>query len=170
MFGINSEIPDIKLGTLRGDEIVELSTKELFGKGLSVLVGLPGVFTPVCTKDHIPTLIASADDLKAKGVKQIYCISDDNVWALDAWAKTIPGSEKIVFLSDGNHDFLKASRLFGGERNLFLAEKYARFYALIFDRRIIRIRQETSVIKTSCTTGACILSDIADARHALKLA
>ncbi len=162
MLNTSSQIPNATVARLEDEDIVTYEMRDLFDDGLYILVGLPGAFTPICTQDHIPSLIKNADQFRAKGIQDIFCISDDNVWALKAWTEQIPGSEKITFLSDGNREFLKESGLVCDEDNLFLKGKYARFYALIENGKIKRMRQEITVLKTVCTSGECIFHDLDD--------
>ena len=40
-----------------------------------VMFGVPGAFTPGCSKTHLPGYVAAAADLKAGGVDEICCVS-----------------------------------------------------------------------------------------------
>jgi peroxiredoxin len=158
----SGKIPNVRVCRLEEDKLVPYDTGPLFATGLNILVGVPGAYTPICTHDHIPSLIRQADDIRAAGVKNIFCVSDDNPWTVDIWSRSIPGHEKIIFLSDGNKDFLNATRLFNDQRDYFIAGGYGRFYALIEDGIIRRIRSEVTVLETVCTNGDSILTDIED--------
>lgn len=162
MLGISTALPDAQISKMEDGEITPYNIRDFFKDGVNILVGVPGAFTPICTNDHLPTLIASAGRLKDMGVQGIYCISDDNPWALDKWAKTLEGHEKITFLCDGNRDFLDKANMVCDEDELFLNGKYARFYAIVKDGIIKRVRFETSVLETVCTRGDCIEEDVAD--------
>jgi len=162
MLAASAQIPDAIVARMEGDDIVPVSLRDLVRAGVYVLVGVPGAYSPICTNDHIPSLLGIADDLHNLGVKGIFCISDDNVWALEAWRKTFQNNEKIMFLSDGNRDFLSAAHLASNEDKLFLAGKYARFYAIIKDGMIRRVRFETSVLNTFCTDGNSLRADVLD--------
>lgn len=168
MFEINAEIPEATVATMDGEEIISHNLRDFFKDGVHILVGVPGAYTPICTRDHLPTLIDCADTLRQIGVKNICCMSDDNPWALDSWARTLPGHEKITFLCDGNRSFLKQTNMAGQENDLFLRGKYGRFYAVIVDNRIKRLRFEVSVLKTVCTRGDCIETDVRDLMNELK--
>lgn len=159
---LNRAIPKATVSLIEQDakEIQPVSTRDLFTDGVYILVGVPGAFTPICTHDHLPTLIESADNLKVLGIQEIYCVSDDNPWAIDAWRKTLNNHKKIKFLCDGNRALLDALKLSCHEEELFLSGKYARFYAIIENGIIRLIRQEASVLETVCTAGDCIESDV----------
>lgn len=163
MFLQNSKVPDVTVSRVTDDGFENVSTRDLFAEGLYILVGVPGAFTPVCTQEHLPSLIENADQIKQAGVHDIYCISDDHRWALDIWRKEIEGSEKVIFLSDGNRDFLSAIKMESDQHDLYLSGKYGRFYFVIKNGKIKRIRSEKSVLEIKSTDGYCILSDIKDA-------
>lgn len=52
-----------------------VKSEELFASGKSIIFGVPGAFTPGCTKTHLPGYVANAEKFKAKGVKEIVCVS-----------------------------------------------------------------------------------------------
>ena len=166
----HDEMPNATVSHITDAGFEDVRIKDLFRQGTNILVGVPGAFTPICTEDHLPSLIENADMLRQAGAGRIFCISDDHCWALDAWRKTLPGSEKIEFLSDGNRDFLHKIKMENPHRELYLEGRYSRFYAVIHECRIKRLRAEQSVLKTVSTSGECILSDIRDivAREDMK--
>lgn len=168
MLSVQGKIPDSTVSKISDDGYEDVQMVDLFKEGLNILVGVPGAFTPICTEQHLPSLIESAEELKAIGINEIYCISDDHRWAIDSWRKTLLGSEKIVFLSDGNSDFLKEIKMENTERELYLEGRYSRFYALVHDGRIRRMRAEQTVLKTVSTSGECILTDTQDVMKALE--
>lgn len=165
MLTAHSKIPKATVCQYNGEEIVEYDIRDFLGEGLNILIGLPGVYTPICTYQHIPSLIEQSSTLKARKVQNIICISNDNPWAIYHWAKSIPESDSIEFICDGNSEFLEAIKMSGTESNLFLKGKYARFYAIVKDGHIQKVRFEKSVLETVCTSGACILSDLDDLLH-----
>ena len=48
----------------------EISTNEILNKGKVILFGLPGAFTPACSKRHLPSFLESTEELKKKKNKQ----------------------------------------------------------------------------------------------------
>lgn len=159
---MSGDLPNATVATMVDGEIKSVKMRDLFRNGTYILVGVPGAFTPVCTKDHLPTLIDQADKIRVRGIQEIYCISDDNPWAMDEWRKTLDNNEKVKFLSDGNREFLDKIKISASEDFIFIKGKYGRFYAIIEDNMIKRLRFENSVLETLCTTGECIEADVAD--------
>jgi len=53
----------------------ELTTDQLCKGKKVVLFAVPGAFTPTCSMKHLPGFIEKAEEIKAKGVSTIACIS-----------------------------------------------------------------------------------------------
>ncbi|MEO0936036.1 MAG: peroxiredoxin, partial [Cyanobacteria bacterium J06641_2] len=84
---------------------------ELF-KGKKVLLfAVPGAFTPACSNQHLPGYIQNAEQIKAKGVDTIACISVNDVFVMDAWGKSQNAGDKVLMLADGDGEFAKAAGL-----------------------------------------------------------
>ena len=85
-----------------------ISTDELFAGKKVVLVAVPGAFTPTCSANHLPGFIDKADDLSAKGVDTVACMSVNDVFVMDAWGKDREVGDKVVMLADGNGEYAAA--------------------------------------------------------------
>lgn len=44
-----------------------------------VLFSVPGAFTPTCSEQHVPSFLAKYNELKAKGVDTIACVTPNDV-------------------------------------------------------------------------------------------
>jgi peroxiredoxin len=44
-----------------------------------VLFSVPGAFSPTCSEQHVPSYLAKYDELKAKGVDIIACVTPNDV-------------------------------------------------------------------------------------------
>jgi len=78
-------------------------------KGKKVVIfGLPGAFTPTCSAKHVPSYLASYDQMKAKGVDTIACLSVNDAFVMGAWGREQKTGDKVRMLADGSADFTKA--------------------------------------------------------------
>ena len=66
---------------------VERSTDYYFGKGKHILFSLPGAFTPTCSTYQLPDFNRLYDQFKKEGIDNIYCISVNDSFVMNAWAK-----------------------------------------------------------------------------------
>lgn len=80
------------------------------GKTVAIF-GLPGAFTPTCSAKHVPGYVAKADELRAAGVDEIWCVSVNDAFVMGAWARDQHTAGKVRMLADGSADFAKATGL-----------------------------------------------------------
>jgi peroxiredoxin len=99
---IETEQPGCSIGP-NSFKVSELSK----GKRI-VAFGLPGAFTPTCSAKHVPGYVAGYDQLKAKGVDEIWCIAVNDAYVMGAWAKDQKSGGKVRMLGDGSALFTKA--------------------------------------------------------------
>eukprot|EP01018_Ginkgo_biloba_P021283 Gb_10278 [translate_table: standard] len=92
-----------KEGNLQTVSISDLSK----GKKI-ILIAVPGAFTPTCSQKHLPGFVDKADQLRAKGVDLIACVSVNDAFVLKAWAESIGVGDKVLLLSDGNGHLTRA--------------------------------------------------------------
>jgi len=59
----------------------------------------------------VPSFLANAAEIKAKGVDTIACISVNDAFVMGAWGKDQKTDGKIMMLGDGSAEFAKAMDL-----------------------------------------------------------
>ena len=72
-----------------------------------VIFGLPGAYTPTCSAKHVPGYLKRYDDLRAKKVDEIWCISVNDGYVMAAWGRELDALGKIRMLGDGSGEFTK---------------------------------------------------------------
>ena len=82
-----------------GPEQVALSD---LTKGRKVVIfAVPGAFTPTCHSAHVPSFIRTKDDLAAKGVEEIICLSVNDPFVMKAWGEATGATDAgLTLLSD----------------------------------------------------------------------
>ena len=101
-------LPDTTFRIMTADGPKPVTTAEVFKGKKVVLFAVPGAFTPTCDRNHLPGFISHAEAIKAKGVDTIAVTSVNDVFVMNAWAKSSGGAGVIEFLADGSGDFAKA--------------------------------------------------------------
>jgi len=104
---VGDRLPEAKFTVMGQGGPKPVSSGELFKGKKVVLFAVPGAFTPTCSEAHLPGFVGLADEIKAKGVTTIACTAVNDVFVMDAWAKS-RGAQDITMLADGNGDFAKA--------------------------------------------------------------
>lgn len=155
---VGMRVPAAMLSELGPDGQVNALHTETLLSGVRVLViGVPGAFTPICTRQHLPPFIEKADALKRSGFKDVICITTSDPFSVSAWQRQIDPAQKLHMLSDGNLDFTRATGLMSLERDLFLGERSCR-YAMILENAIVtKLSVETSVLSVSCSSADVML-------------
>ncbi len=77
------------------------------GKKIAIFA-LPGAYTPTCSAKHVPSYIANYDQLKAKGVDEIWCVATNDAFVMGAWGRTQKADGKVRMLGDGSGLWTKA--------------------------------------------------------------
>jgi 2-Cys peroxiredoxin 5 len=150
-------IPDVALAELVNGEVSVVRTNALFGGQRVAVIGVPGAFTPVCTRQHLPGFIANAKALRASGFSALICIAPNDPWTVQRWAQDLDPHGAIRFLSDGNRDFVRRLGLMARETQLFLGECSKRYVMTVDRGAIERIQVETSVLALVCTRAEVLL-------------
>jgi 2-Cys peroxiredoxin 5 len=157
--GVGKRVPPVILGAMFGDEIVARPLERLLLGRRAVIIGVPGAFTPVCTTQHVPGLIASADRLSAGGVSLLVCITPNDPWTTAAWARTIDPDHKLLFLSDGNLALSNALGATMRDTEHFMGQRNRRYLMQTRDAVIDRLSIETSPLALTCTRAQDVLLD-----------
>jgi peroxiredoxin len=134
---IGDKLPEATFQIMTADGIKPRTSAEIFAGKKVVLFGLPGAFTPTCSRNHLPGFIAKAEDFFAKGVDTIAVTAVNDVHVMGAWSKANPG--KIDFLADGNGDFARATGLDYNATERLMGPVRSRRYALYAEDGVVKI-------------------------------
>jgi peroxiredoxin len=130
---VGDRIPDVKVFTF-GEKGPEATTSaEVLGHGKVVLFGVPGAFTPTCSDHHLPGFVMRAEEIRAKGVGTIVCVSVNDPFVMSAWGNDQGVGRSIVMLSDGNGEFTSAMGLAMDGSGIGLGSRSQRYAAIIED-------------------------------------
>lgn len=72
-------------------------------KGKTIaLFAVPGAFTPTCSNKHLPGYVALHDQLKAKGVDEIWCVAVNDPFVMGAWGRDQKVDGRVRMIADGS--------------------------------------------------------------------
>jgi peroxiredoxin len=135
---IGDKLPQIDFLTMTGDGQQKVSTDVIFSGRKVVLFAVPGAFTPTCSVNHLPGYLNNTDAIRAKGVDTIACITVNDVYVVDAWAKHAGVDGRIVMLADGNGDFARAVGLNRDFSAAGMGERSKR-YSMIVENGVVKV-------------------------------
>jgi len=139
---VGDRIPDVRVMTPGHDRPTHIQTGEVLGSGKVVLFAVPGAFTPTCSDYHLPTYVIRHDELKAKGVHTVACISVNDPFVMDAWGKDQHVGDLVVLLADGNGEFTEAVGLAMDGSGFGLGRRSQRYAMVIEDGVVTTLNVE----------------------------
>jgi glutaredoxin/glutathione-dependent peroxiredoxin len=139
---VGSKVPDVAVKVMKDGAPTTVQTADVLGTGKVVLFAVPGAFTPGCSKLHLPGYVQHADELHAKGIDTIACVSVNDAWVMEAWGEAQGVGDKIVMLADGNGDFATAMDLVLDGSGFGLGTRSSRYAAVIEDGVITELEVE----------------------------
>ena len=90
--------------TFIGGEWKDKDTAEIFENKKVVVFALPGAFTPTCSSQQVPGYETKYDELKAQGIDEVYCLSVNDAFVMNAWFKDT-NVKKVKAIGDGEGVF-----------------------------------------------------------------
>ena len=86
----------------------KISTSELFDKNKTIVIGVPGAFTKVCSAKHLPGYVNNFGAAKKKGITKIICVSVNDPNVMKAWGDSQKVENKIFMAADPYCEFTKS--------------------------------------------------------------
>ena len=128
---VGDKVPSGMFMQMKDGKPTPVTTDQLFGGKKVVFFALPGAFTPTCSAKHVPGFVQHADDIKAKGVDTIACMSVNDAFVMGAWGDQQKTGDKVVMLADGNGDFTRAIGLEMDGSKFGMGKRSQRFSMLV---------------------------------------
>tara|TARA_B100002051_G_scaffold247633_1_gene256837 strand:+ start:592 stop:1080 length:489 start_codon:yes stop_codon:yes gene_type:complete len=119
--------------------------------GKTIIFGLPGAFTSVCSAKHLPGFVKSYETALKKGVQNILCISVNDPFVMQAWGDKNNVGNKIKMLGDPFCEFTKLMGLETDKSAKGLGIRSSRYTMLVDEGKIYKISVEAD-------TGECKIS------------
>jgi len=136
-----SQLPAVTFQTRVRDESVggpnpyrwqEMTTADYFGGKRVVLFALPGAFTPTCSTYQLPGFEKGFADFAAYGIDAIYCLSVNDAFVMNQWAKA-QELENVKVIPDGSGEFTRRVGMLVRKDNLGFGLRSWRYAAIVKD-------------------------------------
>jgi len=129
------KVPSVTFHTRQNHQWVDITTDDLFAGKTVVVFSLPGAFTPTCSSTHVPGYNELAKVFKDNGVDDIVCISVNDAFVMNEWAKD-QQAENIRLIPDGNGEFTEGMGMLVDKADLGFGKRSWRYSMLVKDRVI----------------------------------
>jgi peroxiredoxin len=100
-----------------------------------IVFSLPGAFTPTCSNQQLPGYEKQADVFKDHNIDEIYCVSVNDSFVMNAWA-TDQKLENVKVIPDGNGQFTQEMGMLCQKRDKCFGERSWRYAMIVNDGEI----------------------------------
>jgi glutaredoxin/glutathione-dependent peroxiredoxin len=150
---VGDRLPQATFRVMTPDGPAARTTDDVFKGRKVVLVAVPGAFTPTCHRNHLPGYIEKAQEIRRKGIDAIAVTAVNDVFVMEAWAKSSGAGEGIEFLADGNGDFARAVGLTMDGAGFGLGTRSQR-YAMVVDDGVVTAMNVEDAASKAEVSGA----------------
>jgi len=157
---IKDEIPDSDIFHLVNGEPQKSKLREILGNGKIILFGLPGAFTSTCSKLHLPGFVANADKIKERGIENIFCLSVNDPYVMNAWGEANNTGDKIKMLSDPYLLFTKAIGAEVDRNSKGMGIRSNRYAMVIENLEVLNIQVEKETKECGLSSAESILNNL----------
>ena len=137
----NESIPNSEVFILENGEPVKKNIENFLKNKKSVIFGLPGAYTSVCSAKHLPGYVKNSEKYKEKGIDQIIFVSVNDPFVLNEWIKTKKADE-ISYLADPFCNFGEKTGLTLDLTVIGLGKRLSRFAMLVDNGKVIKLFDE----------------------------
>ena len=138
---IGKKVPDVTFRTRVRDESVggpnpfrwqDMTSADYFKGKRVILFSLPGAFTPTCSTYQLPDFEKMYPEFQAEGIDEIYCISVNDAFVMNAWGKS-QNLNNVKLIPDGSGEFTRKMGMLVHKDNLGFGMRFWRYAAIIND-------------------------------------
>ena len=135
-------IPKVTFRTRIGDEVetdggcaiggqwINKTTDDYFKGKRVVLFSLPGAFTPTCSSQQLPGFEKLYEEIKQKGIDEIYCVSVNDSFVMNAWSDYMK-IQNVKMIPDGSGNFTRFMGMLIGKNHLGFGNRSWRYMCVI---------------------------------------
>ena len=155
----NEILPNSEVFVLENGEPIKKNIENILKNKKSVIFGLPGAYTSVCSAKHLPGYVNMYQQYKNKGIDHIICMSVNDPFVMNAWGKEHNVGDKILMIGDPFLNFTKAIGADVDKSARGLGIRSNRYTMLVDNLKIVKLQEETD-------TGSC---EVSAAENFIKL-
>ena len=124
------KVPNVNFRVRELGEWVTKTSDDYFKGKRVVVFGLPGAFTPTCSSKQLPGYETKYNEIKERNIDEVYCISVNDSFVMNAWAKHY-NIQNVKVLPDGNSEFTSGMGMLVEKSNLGFGKRSWRYVAII---------------------------------------
>ena len=145
------KIPNSEIFVIENGEPIKKNIEEFLKNKKTIIFGLPGAYTSVCSAKHLPGYVNIHQKYKDKGIDHVICISVNDPFVMNAWGTENNVGDKIIMMGDPLLSFTKAIGAEVDKSGRGLGVRSNRYTMFVDDMKIIKIQEEQDA-------GSCEIS------------
>jgi peroxiredoxin len=132
-------VPNVIFKTRVRDELIEgpnpfrwqdVTSFDLFAGKRVIIFSLPGAFTPTCSTYQLPGFEENYEAFKALGIDEIYCVSVNDAFVMNCWAKD-QNIQNVKVIPDGSGVFTSQMGMWVSKDNLGFGGRSWRYAVVV---------------------------------------
>jgi len=132
---VGDKLPSVEL--FEGTPATKVNIADAAKGKKIVIFGVPGAFTPGCSKTHLPGYVQQIEEIRGKGVANVICVSVNDPFVHSAWGEAHKAEGKVQMLADPRAEFTKAIELDIDLTNV-LGTVRSKRYAMLVDNGVVK--------------------------------
>ena len=156
---VGDKLPAVEIQHMTDSGVETINSEDLFKAKKVALFALPGAYTPTCSASHLPGYVVASDELFAKSIDLIVCLSVNDAFVMDAWGKQHNADDRIMMIADGSAHFTRAVGL---ELDLDAAGMGVRSqrYAMVVNDNVVEVLNVEAPKKFEVSDAQSILASL----------
>ncbi len=130
-------VPQVTFRLRREGAWLEMTSAEIFKGRSVVLFGLPAAFSTTCAARHLAGYVALSRNIRAMGIDEICCLSVNDAFVMNAWARDQGIDDEVTLLPDGNAAFTRQMGMLVDKVREGFGERSWR-YSMVVEDGVIR--------------------------------
>lgn len=139
-----NKVPNHKFPYIEKGEWKSITTDDIFKNKKIVVFALPGAFTPTCSTSHLPRYDELYDSFKKEGVDDVYCLSVNDCFVMDAWLNEL-NIKNIKSIPDGTGEFTEKLGMLVDKSDIGFGKRSWRYSMLVNNGIIEKVFSEEDV-------------------------
>ena len=140
-------------------KFVEMNDADMFNGKKIVIFGLPGAFTPTCSGQQLPGYEEKYDELKALGIDEVYCLSVNDAFVMNAWFRD-EKITKVKPIGDGEGVFTQGMGMLVNKPKQGFGMRSWRYSMLVDNGEVVRVLEEPGKNNSSDDDDPFEISDV----------
>ena len=162
-YSVGDEFPEVTFNWMDDSfQVQKASSSKLFDNKKTILIGMPGAFSPTCSMMHLPSFIKSVKEFELLGIDEIFCVLVNDVYVAKVWGETTGATKAGVKIITDPLSILAETLDFEFTvKGTGLLRRLQRFTAVINNKTIEKLYFERERGVCDMTSAQTVLKDLA---------